>query len=149
MRMVGQHVYRWPCWTPTKVNAHVNNSNDWWVYLSLSIVWFHCIHCFSYSYSLICVCLFVSLFNTPLSTTTTLTRPLSTFLSPCRRLSLQVQLEHHSSSKNYNQNAIRQLQLQSWYADNNTVASGCRPEIATWDRRSTSNTPSSTWMYRK
>ena len=57
--------------------------------------------------------------NSPLASSTTLTRPLSRALPT--RPSLQVQPEHHSSS---NYNAIRQWQWQSQsrHIDNNTAS---------------------------
>ena len=57
----------------------------------------------------------------------------------------QVQPEHHSSTNNYNRNAIRQWprQWQLGHVDNNTAAE-CGPviAIARWGHGSASNTPS-------
>ena len=97
-----------------------NSNNDQRVRIYLSIYCLLRLHILLQLQLQSNVCLFVSL-NSPLSSRTMSTRPLSRALPT--RPSIQVQPEHHSSSNTYNRNAIRQWQWQSWHTDNNiTIA---------------------------
>ena len=66
------------CQTPTPLaTATINEYIYIYINIHTSCDWFHCNYCYSYSLSRIRISLFVSLINTPLSTTTILTHPLS------------------------------------------------------------------------